>query len=425
MFDVLINVGSSSSNPHIKGRIFKDFVRAFEEQVTKTAKFVTGCAGQRRNIAFQHTFYCRSIGGDDILSEESKDLEVVVAFDYPYDSLGYYMKLPKIIPDTIGRVDVSNANFAFEDGFDYGDAENYCGGYNISGDCPTAGLIFDHWLNVDQNRCVEYWGFIVHRRTGAKLGHEVYYDYHEGYGGGQIDDLSNLTLSEVTNLLKIIANRLIASVGIKRKFERISVLPVTTLVANIESSGMECHRCKSMFHSFRQYYTHKCKKSVELKKLLERVRSASTNKEKKETLTELTKIIIKTVDGFEISYEDKRGLDSEFDLMVINECKQRTLEEMGTPLLVECRNWSVPMPAKAIRDFGGKLRDKNIQTGIIVSMKGVTGSEKTDAKEAIRTFLARDNINMLVFDENDLEKIVEGKKFAELLRRKFYDIRTY
>ena len=359
------------------------------------------------------------------MSDEINDLEVVVAFDDLYDSLGYYMKLPKIVPDIIREVDVSNADFIFKDSFDYGDTENYCGGYNISGDCPTAGSIFDHWLNADQNRCVEYWGSIVHRRTGINLSHEVYYDYHEGYAGGQIDDIRNLTLSEVMSLLKIIADRLIASVGIKKKFERITVLPVTSLVARIESSRVKCHRCESVFHSFAEYYAHKCEELTELKKILERVRSASTNKEKKEALEKLTNRIINTTDGLEISHEDTRGLDSEIDLMVINECKQRTLEEMGTPFLVECRNWSVPMPAKAIRDFGGKLRDRNIQTGIIVSMKGVTGSEKTDAKGAIRTFLTRDNIKILVFDESDLEKIVEGTKFAELLRRKFYDIRAY
>lgn len=48
--------------------------------------------------------------------------------------------------------------------------------------------------------------------------------YDKGYAGGQIDDLSNLTLTEVLSLLKIIANRLIASVGIRRKFERIMIL---------------------------------------------------------------------------------------------------------------------------------------------------------------------------------------------------------
>lgn len=360
------------------------------------------------------------------MSEENKDLEIVFAFDYPYDSLGYYMKLPKIAPKTIQAVKVPNAEFNFNDGFDYGDAENYCGGYNISGDCPTAGSIFDHWLNANQNRCVEYWGFIVHRRTRTELRHEVYYDYHEGYAGGQIDDLSNLTLSEVMSLLKVIANRLIASVGIKRKFEGITVLPVTTLVASIESGKMECFRCKSVFRSFAEYYAHKCEELAQLKRLLDQVRSASTNKEKKEVLERFTARIVETTDGFEISHKDKRGLDSEIDLMVINECKQRTLEEMGTPLLVECRNWSVPMPAKAIRDFGTKLKDRNIQTGIIVSTKGVTGNEKTDAKEAIRIFLTRDNIKILVLDEKDLQKIADGKmRFAEMLRKKFYDIRAY
>lgn len=117
-------------------------------------------------------------------------------------------------------------------------------------------------------------------------------------------------------------------------------------------------------------------------------------------------------------------MDGELDLLIINECKQRTLEEMATPILVECRNWNKPMPAKAVRDFAGKVRDKNIETGIIISMKGVTGSEKTDAKEVIRTFLTRDKIKILVFDEDDLEKIAKGTKFFGLLKSKFYEIRT-
>lgn len=78
------------------------------------------------------------------------------------------------------------------------------------------------------------------------------------------------------------------------------------------------------------------------------------------------------------------------------------------------------MPAKAIRDFGGKLRDKNVETGILISMKGVTGTENTAAKASIRTFLTRDKIKIIVFDEEDLRRIIRGTSFRSFLRDKYY-----
>jgi hypothetical protein len=359
------------------------------------------------------------------MSDESDTLEVVVAIDELDDSLGYYMRLPRTDSPKIQETNVVDDDFKFADGFDYGTADHYCGGYGIGGDCPTAGLIFDYFLGANHNKCVEYWGEIIHLGTGISLRHEVYYDYHEGFAGGQIGNTCKLELSDIIHLLKVIADRLVASVGIKSSFQQIRVLPTTSFAAQIEIQGIECFRCGSVFKSFAGYSAHRCKELIELKKMLDKVRSASTNKEKKETLQSLSRRIVEATPGLEISHEDAEGLDGEIDLIVINECRQRTLEEMGTPIVVECRNWEVPMPAKAVRDFGGKIRDRRVETGIIISMKGVTGSEKTDAKLAIRTLLTRDNIKILVFDEDDLEQIVSGIEFHEMLRKKFYEIRTY
>jgi hypothetical protein len=183
--------------------------------------------------------------------------------------------------------------------------------------------------------------------------------------------------------------------------------------------------CNSLFSSFEEYYSHKCKGLAALQKCFDEIENASTNKEKKESLEQLAVQLVKTTEGLEISKRDARGLDSEVDVIVINECRQPSLEMLATPFLIECRNWDDPMPAKAIRDFGGKLRDRRIQTGVIISLKGVTGSEKTDAKEAIRNLLTRDNINILVFDEKDITKLVRGAKFGSMLREKYYDIKSY
>ena len=110
------------------------------------------------------------------MSNENRSLEVVIAIDSSYDSLGYYMRLPKFIPHSIEIASIPVTHFSFDDSFDYGSTNNYCGGYNISGDCPIASKIFDHTLNANQKACVEYWGDIIHI-TGKLFGYEVYYDY--------------------------------------------------------------------------------------------------------------------------------------------------------------------------------------------------------------------------------------------------------
>jgi hypothetical protein len=362
---------------------------------------------------------------EGLIVTEEKELEVVVAFDQAYGSIGYYMRLPRSSPIAIQAVEVPLKNFIFDDGFDYGTERHYCGGYNLSGDCIFAAEIFDQHLNVDEEACVEYWGSIRDKNTGIEMGHEVYYDYNKGYAGGQIDNVRHLSISEVLEILRAIGNRLIASIGIRMTYNRIVVLPVTKLVAEIEANKVSCFMCNSLFSSFEEYYSHKCKGLAALQKCFDEIENASTNKEKKESLEQLAVQLVKTTEGLEISKRDARGLDSEVDVIVINECRQPSLEMLATPFLIECRNWDDPMPAKAIRDFGGKLRDRRIQTGVIISLKGVTGSEKTDAKEAIRNLLTRDNINILVFDEKDITKLVRGAKFGSMLREKYYDIKSY
>lgn len=160
-------------------------------------------------------------------------------------------------------------------------------------------------------------------------------------------------------------------------------------------------------------------------KLLQSVQKARTNNEKKESLENLVSLMVKDLQGFDVKHIDKGGIDNEVDIFVINESNDIFLKQLGTPVLIECRNWNRPMPAKAIRDFGGKLRDKNVSTGIIVSLKGVTGDENKAAKVSIRTFLSRDKIRIIVLEEEDLRKVARGESFRALLRNKYYEIMTY
>jgi Restriction endonuclease len=42
-------------------------------------------------------------------------------------------------------------------------------------------------------------------------------------------------------------------------------------------------------------------------------------------------------------------------------------------ILVECKNWNAPVGAPALDNFIGKLRRRNLRTGIFIAANGVTG----------------------------------------------------
>jgi len=82
--------------------------------------------------------------------------------------------------------------------------------------------------------------------------------------------------------------------------------------------------------------------------------------------------------------------------------------------LLEAKWWSDPLPASAIYAFKGKVDGKFAETlGIFVSMSGYS----KDCAEAVSH---GKNLNILLFDDSDIEAIADGERFIRVLEEKMF-----
>ena len=157
------------------------------------------------------------------------------------------------------------------------------------------------------------------------------------------------------------------------------------------------------------------------KRALARVKSASTNEEKKQSLEDLAECLIKPISGLAVLSRNKRSLAEETDIMVKNESTEPFWTRLGSPILVECRHWSLPTGAKEIRDLFAKLESFGIITGVAVTLRGITGNEYRDAKMLIREYRQKGKY-IIVLNEGDLAEIADGVDPSDKIRERYYDI---
>lgn len=152
----------------------------------------------------------------------------------------------------------------------------------------------------------------------------------------------------------------------------------------------------------------------------EYVKNARTNLEKKRSLEDLAEYVLNSVSGLEVISKNPRGPSEEIDLIVANESKNELFRRFGSLLLVECRHRRKPATSSDIRDFSGKMRSLSIKTGILFSLKGITGN-KYDAQSALRD-AKKDGRNIIVLNMNDLREISEGIDPTTTIRNAFYRV---
>ena len=151
---------------------------------------------------------------------------------------------------------------------------------------------------------------------------------------------------------------------------------------------------------------------------LELVKSARSNVAKKDSLEHLSKYFLNGVNGFKVIKTNSRGPSEEIDIILANESTEAPLNSWGNPIGVECRHRRKPASSKDIRDFYGKLASVGLKTGVLISLKGVTG-DAYDAIGVIRD--ARKNGTIItVVTLEDLGHAMVGKTPLEIIRDCFY-----
>jgi hypothetical protein len=84
------------------------------------------------------------------------------------------------------------------------------------------------------------------------------------------------------------------------------------------------------------------------------------------------------VPGIQVETDKVNTFQSdEVDISVANPGGTNGLACFPTLFLVECKNWKDPVDSSSIGAFNDKLRDRNVDLGVLVAASGVTGEPRT------------------------------------------------
>jgi hypothetical protein len=157
----------------------------------------------------------------------------------------------------------------------------------------------------------------------------------------------------------------------------------------------------------------------QLKASFETVLGAQTAVEKGKSLESLAVHFMALFPKLEIVKKNVRVESEELDIVVKNENEKVFWQRLGTPIIVECKNWSKPVGASEVRDLIQKMRE--VKTAFLIAANGIT-REKGAEYEIIE---ARKNLKfILVFNLNDFARILKGSNPEEIVQERFYSLWT-
>jgi Holliday junction resolvase-like predicted endonuclease len=137
-------------------------------------------------------------------------------------------------------------------------------------------------------------------------------------------------------------------------------------------------------------------------------------------LETLIEDIFTGVEGLTVMKRNARLRAEEIDLIVRNNLTNGFWRMAGSPVIVECKNWSGKVGAREISILLEKLQalSPDAKTGILVSPNGITGDFARDAALKVREARQRGRY-ILVLDAGDLRRIVEGASLEHVIEKKY------
>ena len=151
----------------------------------------------------------------------------------------------------------------------------------------------------------------------------------------------------------------------------------------------------------------------EWQRLLVKVETAESSKDKGDALEELMILLFSSIPGFEVSANVETRTE-EIDLWIENECNRAPFSREGSLILVECKNWS----GKAGKNEFVQLREKarnrrgRCSVAFLVSWNG---SAKTISAEMLRN--STENLLIVPLDGEMIKRAIKDGDFWSLLRQ--------
>lgn len=157
-------------------------------------------------------------------------------------------------------------------------------------------------------------------------------------------------------------------------------------------------------------------KCIEIYDIIKNDSLSSGTKGKK--LEELTYILFnKSVENVFDVYRNCKTSTNEIDLMIrwTENARLAGINSafpcFGESFLCECKNYKGPVDVTYVGKFGHLMTISNVDFGIMVSWKGISGKTKWDAaKGLIKKFALHENKYIVVIDKDDIFEICEKKK---------------
>lgn len=162
---------------------------------------------------------------------------------------------------------------------------------------------------------------------------------------------------------------------------------------------------------------------VVLKEENEKIVDASTNKEKGDALEGFFEYIFSSLRGFRIQ-RNERAKTGEIDLFIYNNhTRIPFFTSLGERILVECKNWDKKVGVPVIDQIIADMKKYDSHFAIIATREGITGTEFKDAKRLILKMHDKENLDIVVFENKDIDNLVNGLNLIDLLREKKEELR--
>jgi len=142
--------------------------------------------------------------------------------------------------------------------------------------------------------------------------------------------------------------------------------------------------------------------------------------QKGKALESLAAEIFKSIKGLKILKVDARLHAEELDLLLKNDITVGFWRFAGSPIVVECKNWSQKVGAREVSVLFDKLVSlgPKVCTGILIAPHGVTGDSHSDAVLKVRE-KRQQGRDIIILDKADLEEIAQGVHPVEVIDKKW------
>ena len=163
----------------------------------------------------------------------------------------------------------------------------------------------------------------------------------------------------------------------------------------------------------------------EFEDALDAMDSAETSQERGDAFEEFAGVLMEAMPFIRVRERNLRSRTNELDLVVeyMGADETKVFDKVSSDFLIECKHWSEPVGSDPVGNFIQKMEKLRVNFGIIFARNGVTGDEQTDGYGQIRDAFMQSNKVILVIDNEDIERLLEGESLYQMIDEKYYSRR--